>query len=111
MKNVRQDRLDAYAAMKGPCGNSRESLDYWAKRASANSNQGERAAGNPASNGVPKKDLDPPKVPGTGKQMSLRSTASKPMARHSIDARMVAKEDKNHTGSSSYMRDVRRITG
>jgi hypothetical protein len=112
MKNLRQDRLNEYSKKSGPRGTSRDQrdLDYWSKRASANRNHGERATGTTTNNGSPHKDGDLPSLHSTGKKTELRDSSMKPLARHSIDARMVAKQDKNHAGSSPYMRDVRRTT-
>jgi hypothetical protein len=92
--------------LQGP-SRDQSNLDGWAKRASTNSNHGERAEGKP-SNGGTQKDSDLPDVHSTGKRMELRDTESRPLARHSIDARMVAKENANHAGDSTYMRGVRR---
>jgi hypothetical protein len=112
MRNVRQDRLDSYQHMKGPSGFSRDQadLDYWSKRASENSQIAPRATGSMANNGAREPKLDVPDLHSTGKKTELRSTESKPLARHSIDARMQAKSDRNFSGSSTYMRGVRRTT-
>jgi hypothetical protein len=109
MKNVRQDRLNSYAKMSGPCGASRDQrdLEYWSKRASANSEIAPRS-GSRASNGAVTKDLDPPRLHSTGKEVSIRDTASKPYRSTKVDAHMVAKNDPNFSGSSGYMRGVRR---
>jgi hypothetical protein len=111
-KNLRQDRLNDYEAMRGPSGFSRskEDLDYWAKRASENSEIAPRATGTRSNNGSREPHGDLPDLHSTGKKMELRDTESRPLARHSKDARMVAKADKNFAGSSTYMKGIRRTT-
>jgi hypothetical protein len=54
------------------------------------------------------KDSDLPQLHSTGKKPELRDSSMRPLARHSVDARMVAKTDLNHAGDSSYMPGVRR---
>jgi hypothetical protein len=104
------ERLKEYKAQAGPHGEStKANIKYWQERASANSDAYKhRAAGNPATNGKRERNLDPPKLPSTGKRPELRDTESRPLARHSIDARMVALQNANHDGASTFMRGVRR---
>jgi hypothetical protein len=99
--------------MKGPAGQSRDlrNLDYWAARASENSfHGGERAAGKTSTNGVPKHDLDPPKVHSTGKKVELPSTSVAAYERaRERDVMAEAKARLNHaTDSSPYMKSIRR---
>lgn len=92
----RQDRLKDYAAMKGPAGEGRDqkNLDYWADRATANSQCASRAS----------RAMD---LPSTGKKMATRDTAMGQFEPRSVNARMAGKADKNHAGSN-YMPNVRR---
>ena len=109
MRNVRQDRLNAYAKMSGPRGASRDqdNIDYWSKRAETNSEIAPRAAGKTSTNGAREPNLDLPRLPST-KQVTLRDTAQKPYASRNVDTHMAAKQDLNFVGSSPYMRCVRR---
>lgn len=95
----RMERLKEYAAMKGPAGEaySKENLNYWSDRATANSKCPPRAKGGEMN------------LPSTGKSMATRDTSMKPYSsRKSGDAVIdQAKADKNSVGSS-YMRGIRR---
>src|SRR5689334_2941597 len=92
------ERLRGYQQMKGPKGESSDArnLDYWARRAEANSQLAPRA-----SNG-------PMKLPSTGKRVETRDTAMQPkISRNAEGAMKAAKADKNDVGSS-FMPNVRR---
>jgi hypothetical protein len=109
---TRLSRLKEYAAMQGPKGASRDeaNLDYWARRASENSQIAPRAIGSRKNNGATTPDLDPPKLPSTGKGMKLRDTGSAPRFSRNADAAMkAARADTNDVGSS-FMKQVRRIS-
>jgi hypothetical protein len=95
----RIDRLKEYAKPKGPhsAGRDQKNIDYWADRASENSNQATRATDH---------DI---KLPSTTSRQPMRSTKSAPRTDAEIDARMRGKDDLNHEGSD-YMKSVRRIT-
>ena len=96
---TRISRLKEYAAMKGPAGeaSSQTNLDYWAARASRNSDGDQHRA----SDG-------PMKLQKTGKRVELRDTASAPKTLRKVDNVMkAAKADPNHVGSL-YLRKVRR---
>jgi hypothetical protein len=98
---TRISRLKEYAAMKGPAGESNDvaDLNYWSRRAEANSDGDKHRA----SDG-------PMKLQKTGKRMALRDTASAPKSSRKVDNVVkAAKADVNHVGSL-YMRNVRRET-
>ena len=98
-KNLRQERINGYARAKGPGGEAsdQKNLDYWADRATKNSEVAPRA-----SNGAMK-------LPSTGKRVDVRDTTMSPKASRNVDARMAAKDDLNHEEEgSSYMRGIRR---
>jgi hypothetical protein len=81
-------------------GSSRDesNISRWSNRATAESKIAPRARGGEM------------KLPSTGKQTELRDTSMSPRAARNADARMVAKDDKNFVGDSSYMAGVRRQT-
>ena len=82
--------------MKGPSGfsSSRSDLNYWAKRASDNSEIATRARGGK----VPVHD--------TGGKVKNRPTSSPPKGG---DPYAKARGNTNHAGDSSYMRGIKRI--
>ena len=95
----RIDRLKEYAdPMKGPHGaaSSKENLDEWSARATANSEIAPRASDKPM------------KLPNSGKAMATRDTAAKPFASRKVDQAMGGKGDLNHVGSGDYMKNIRR---
>src|SRR5689334_16227047 len=99
------ERLKQYARMEGPAGTStKENIEFWSARASANSQIAPRAAGSRASNGKPMPNLDLPTVPDTGKKMVLRDTSMQPYRSRKGNAAITeAKSNVNHFGSS-YMK-------
>ena len=78
----------------GP-GRDPKNIEYWSKRASANSQIALRA-----SNG-------PMKLPST--KVTVRDTSMKPKIARNLDRLMKGKDDPNMVGDSDYMRSVRRI--
>ncbi len=94
----RVDRLKSYAKMEGPAGAGRDqsNIDYWSRRAEANSQLAPRASDGPI------------KLPKTN--VTTRDTSGKRYNAGPINARMVAKQDENFAGSSPYMKGVRRTT-
>jgi hypothetical protein len=98
---MRIDRLKEYARptrrenWQG-AGRDQGNIDRWSDRASDNSQIAPRA---------PSGEV---KVPDTGKRTELRDTAMSPREARKADARMVAKEDTNFVGDSSFMAGVRR---
>ena len=78
----------------GP-GRDPKKIEYWSKRASANSQIALRA-----SNG-------PMKLPST--KVTVRDTSMKPKIARNLDRLMKGKDDPNMVGDSDYMRSVRRI--
>ena len=97
------DRLKEYAKplrkenWQG-AGRAQANIGRWSDRATEQSQIAPRASGGEV------------KLPDTGKQTALRDTAMSPRAARNADARMVAKDDKNFVGDSSYMAGVRRQT-
>jgi hypothetical protein len=96
----RIDRLKEYArpnrrANWNGAASDQKNIDRWSDRAADNSKIAPRASDGEM------------KLPATGKQVELRDTSSAPRYSRNADARMVAKDDVNHVGSS-YMRGIRR---
>lgn len=71
-------------------------ISRWSDRAAENSKVAPRAKGGEI------------KLPDTGGDAALHDTVAKPRGDREIDARIVAKDDFNHAGDSSYMRGIRR---
>jgi hypothetical protein len=90
-------------------GESRQQyIDRWSGRATEESQIAPRASGSLATNGRPSRDLDPPDLQSTGKQMESRPTTTAPREARNVDKRMAAEKDLNFVGDSSYMAGVRR---
>jgi hypothetical protein len=78
--------------------NDKANIDRWSRRATSESRIAPHATG-----------LDETaEAHSTGKRTDLRDTAMSPRTARNADARMVAKDDKNFVGDSSYMAGVRR---
>jgi hypothetical protein len=94
-----QDRLKSYSrpqdAVSG-IASDRANFKFWADRASDNSGLATRAKGGKMS------------LPQTCGAPSLRSTSSPPRGFDGGDPYAKARSDRNHAGSSTYMKDVRR---
>jgi hypothetical protein len=71
-------------------------ISRWSERAADNSKIAPRAKGGEI------------KLPDTGGDAALHDTAAKPRRARETDARMVAKDDLNTDGGSSFMRGIRR---
>lgn len=84
---------------RGPQGATHgeiERIDPWSARATANSQLAPRASDKPM------------KLPNTGKAVKTRDTAAKPFASRNVNSAMAGKDDLNHVGTGSYMKNVRR---
>jgi hypothetical protein len=93
----RQDRVRQYAKpQRGPhgAGRTQANLDYWADRATENSEIAPRAS----------RKMN---LPGTGK-MGVRSSDMGPKVSRKVEARMAATSDMNVAGDDTYMPGVRR---
>jgi hypothetical protein len=104
----RLERLQSYKRMQGPKGPGRDerNLAYWANRASENSDSHlHRAKGDAATNGVPTRDLDLPKLPSTAEHPAK----ARYWPNEGPKMRKAAKADRNHVASDdNYLPNVRR---
>jgi hypothetical protein len=97
----RIERLKEYAdPLRGPhgAGRDKENIRYWQNRAETNSDGADhRATGTQRA-----------QAHSTGKRPVDRPTSMAPREARKADARMVAKDDLNFVGDSSYMAGIRR---